>query len=809
MPGKSTNKVDCLSPTPDPTSETMKLRPAISAKSRLPLCLLTALLIPSSLVFAQATTGFIQTDAGPYDYNDAGNWVGGTSGDISGIWDASLVTTATQTVTFGADTTLTTGLDIGYTGNFDLNFTSDGTADRTLTLGDDITVNPASNRTITIGSSTADTGLNVALGGDRTFTVTGAKTLRFYNAITGGNLTINGGTTSNTSTSSGGTVRLQGDNATASGSTISVTNFSTLFFGSDVSNSMGATRAQNVSLSSGSQLYLQGNNGANSVDTISGNLTINGSGYTGKISSGGMPSITVRNGTKNTLLSVGSLTRENNAVLFIRGTNLGTTSIASATAGNTNIQVTGTAPTLVGGGGAAGSTTISILPWAVGATTYNSTAPTTFLTYTAANGFRPLDTATEFAGAFGGNTTDNVRLTATTDTVISGDATVNSLILSGQGGSISGTGTLTVTSGAILLTRTTGSSSNINVNLNFGTAEGIITYVRGDVINGAIAGSGGLTVLGNRTDEPMQMKNGSSTYTGDTHILGNVQAVAGFLPYGSRTGDIYLSGNLQLDVGGFNGSINGLNGNGTVQYGNSGNSSLAIGDNNASGTFDGKVISNTNLAFSKIGTGTQILNGDNTISGTVSANAGTLLFNGTSTTGAISVASGARFGGSGSVTGRATLSAADSVLIAGGDGSIGNLTLSGGLTAANGATFNFDANGASVDTIDFGSASLDLQGTVTVNFNDLGSLQTGTAYSLLTGSGDWSSSVSASFVFDSPTGYELDTSYGSGNGYVFDAINHELSVQFVSTGAIPEPSTAALIGGAVVMLIATGRRRKS
>src|SRR5690606_25480116 len=126
-------------------------------------------------------------------------------------------------------------------------------------------------------------------------------------------------------------------------------------------------------------------------------------------------------------------------------------------------------------------------------------------------------------------------------------------------------------------------------------------------------------------------------------------------------------------------------------------------------------------------------------------------------------------------TGAVTASAFDSVIIAGGVNSIGTLTLSGGLTANSGATFSFDINGASIDSIDFGSAALNLGGTTTFNFNSLGAVETGVAYTLFAGTGDWSS-TSARFVINGPAGYELDTSYGDGRGYIFDDVNNSYTV---------------------------------
>jgi fibronectin-binding autotransporter adhesin len=194
----------------------------------------------------------------------------------------------------------------------------------------------------------------------------------------------------------------------------------------------------------------------------------------------------------------------------------------------------------------------------------------------------------------------------------------------------------------------------------------------------------------------------------------------------------------------------------------------------------------------------------NNLKGVTMINEGTLLLMNTSgsATGdasqlssgkvAVVVEADARLGGSGSTSGLVGAKASTSVITPGdmtkdGVSAVGTLNLTGGLVANSGATFALDVNGAAIDCIHLGSAVLDLDGVVTVHFTRLGAVQTGTAYRIVTGSGDWSSS-SATFVFNSPTGYVLDTTYGDGNGYLFDRTAGSLTVQFAP---LPEPSTYA------------------
>lgn len=194
----------------------------------------------------------------------------------------------------------------------------------------------------------------------------------------------------------------------------------------------------------------------------------------------------------------------------------------------------------------------------------------------------------------------------------------------------------------------------------------------------------------------------------------------------------------------------------------------------------------------------------------VNVNSGTLLILNSSGSGAgsgaVTVASGAALGGTGIQTSAITASTATSILTpgdidTGGDSQIGNLRLHGGLTANSGATFNFDINNASIDTIDFSAAALSLGGTATFNFTNLGTVLTGTPYDLFTGTGAWSGSPT--FAFNAPAGYMLDLSYGDGDGYDWNPGANELSVQFA---VIPEPASVVLtVGGAAIVVL---RRRR-
>jgi len=180
-------------------------------------------------------------------------------------------------------------------------------------------------------------------------------------------------------------------------------------------------------------------------------------------------------------------------------------------------------------------------------------------------------------------------------------------------------------------------------------------------VNGQIGGSGGLGVI---WDSGVTVLGGSNNYSGATTIgttgnyysntgsanptlrLGNNNALPGTdLIFGTSAS----ANTATLDMSGFNATVAALSGstNAVVDVLSSGTSTLTVGNNNASSTFQGSLRNTTGtLALFKTGTGTLTLNGANTYSGGTTVNQGTLALAGAGNpnnrlSGAISVSAGA------------------------------------------------------------------------------------------------------------------------------------------------------------------------
>jgi autotransporter-associated beta strand protein len=254
--------------------------------------------------------------------------------------------------------------------------------------------------------------------------------------------------------------------------------------------------------------------------------------------------------------------------------------------------------------------------------------------------------------------------------------------------------------------------------------------------------------------------------------------------------------------------------NGGVNIVNTGtaNRTLTI-DGGGNTTFNG-VVTNSSMGstgnLNKVGTGTLILSNNNTYNGVTTINNGTLLVTNIPTgsatgTGAVNFTNGsgtvatlASGGTTGAISGLVTTANTDSTITPGGAGSIGALTLRGGLNASNGGTFNFDLGSvANHDLITLalgtftGPAGIN-SGLLQTSFTGLAGVTPNVPYTLFTFGGSTNLDAGDFFLFDSP---------GFG-GATFTVLPGQVDVTFT---AVPEPSTWI---GAALALAAIGFRQR-
>lgn len=389
------------------------------------------------------------------------------------------------------------------------------------TTGRDIAIGSGGATLYAVTAST----LNGIISGSGSFALngfSGVVTLTGANTYTGATIT-----------DSPSTLTLSGANGTIN--TSSSYNFSGIVnLSNAAANNNDRLKDTAAIASHGATITLTGNSAAATTENA-GPLTL----------SGGTTTITnTPNAAQASSLNFASMTRTNNATLFVRGTSLG------AAPGANVAQITSTASpgTLIGGGGAAGSTNISILPWAVGNTSATASNNSNLVTWDSGTGaFRPLATSEYTTLSSGLSTTDNTRMTVAT--AIAAPTTVNSVVVAGTGTLLTGTGGLNITSGALLYAPGAATAGAINADVNFGSAEGVLTNASAATLTmgGVISGSGGLTVsaIGAGTN----IFTGANTYTGTTTLTGGTTEFSGTMAgdgvtasvFGLSTSDIMMN----------------------------------------------------------------------------------------------------------------------------------------------------------------------------------------------------------------------------------------------------------------------------
>jgi autotransporter-associated beta strand protein len=246
----------------------------------------------------------------------------------------------------------------------------------------------------------------------------------------------------------------------------------------------------------------------------------------------------------NTTLTMASLTRDNRSTLSFQGANLG-----SAATGAARFLFT-SAPALVGGGGAPGSTDLSILPYAIASNTVTGGNAQWNLATNDVNGIRPLTNA-EYTTLAAAAPTSNAR-SSLTGVLIGNGVTLNAYVIDNISsdstvvvGLNSGT-TLAPTSGVLVFTAqfaphrtiTLLGASGTGAVLDFGAAEGQIF-----VMNTAGATIGGVAA-GNRIE--MRGTNGFTVSgTGQLTVLGdNSAALSGLVTINGTSLNILADNSL-------------------------------------------------------------------------------------------------------------------------------------------------------------------------------------------------------------------------------------------------------------------------
>jgi autotransporter-associated beta strand protein len=322
----------------------------------------------------------------------------------------------------------------------------------------------------------------------------------------------------------------------------------------------------------------------------------------------------------------------------------------------------------------------------------------------------------------------------------------------------------------------------VNTNSSNVTAASLtLSNTANDFTGGLSINGGGVLVSTNpNTQTPITVKLGASEVISNGAGKGNVTILSG-TTVGSGT----------LDLNSFNETINGLvSGTGTSLNGNgsspqafvtnnaagTGTAKLTLGDGDATASFGGIIKDGTTakVAIAKIGAGTQTFSGINTYTGGTTVQAGTLAFANTSFTmsGANEIAITA-IGTAG--THYATVTTTSGTLTFGG-------TLGINITTAlvGGETFYLFTTGT-------GGALAGDFGTTTGNVSLTGTYIASLANN---GSGIWT---------------------GSSNGldFTFSTSGINAGMLSVAVSAVPEPSTYAALVGALVLGVATIRRRRS
>jgi autotransporter-associated beta strand protein len=422
----------------------------------------------------------------------------------------------------------------------------------------------------------------------------------------------------------------------------------------------------------------------------------------------------------------------------------------------------------------------------------------------------------------------------------------NAITLNGANALLGNTGTSTLT-GPVTL----GSASTVNLTANnsvavvfSGTldlAGNLLTVNPGSntgmqvTINGPLVGAGASGI--SKTNTGLLVINGNNTgFSGSTSVVLGTLAVGNDGALGSGVLNFNPGNNNTVTIRSADTSTRTLAnvvtmGNGigsTYRFGSttvgftgnlrfSNTTAIALGsgqklfDVNNRTQFDAGFTGAGGITM-QVGTGTLVLNGASTYSGTTAVNAGTLLVDGSiGTSSVVTVAVGATLGGSGTIGGNTTVSG---ILAPG--ASTESLAFGGNLTLASTANAIFEINGVNrgvlvngYDAIDLTNATglLTYDGTLTLTMTSL--VANGT-YDLFSFTAAAAGSFDAiNFAGGAYTGTFIQSgstwtaTSAQGQVFTFDQVTGDLTV-------VPEPTTTVLLGtGLMTVLFMRRRQRQS
>ncbi len=311
---------------------------------------------------------------------------------------------------------------------------------------------------------------------------------------------------------------------------------------------------------------------------------------------------------------------------------------------------------------------------------------------------------------------------------------LNDIIVNGNTGNGSRAGTFRIGTNSTELTGLV-ISGNINANLAdawFGSDQNAVGTTQ-LLLSGKLTGNSGFrffqsansftwtTTLDNATGSPNDYAGATTNNSAQTTLA---LGASNQIPNGAGKGNVVLSSGF-LDLAGFDETINGLSGAGTVNNVAAGTSNtLTVGDGDATAQNFSGAIQNTfgTLSLTKIGSGTQILSGTNTYGGATLISGGTLQIGNGGSAGVLSSAStitnngtlafnrtgtvtqGTNFAAGITGTGALTTSGSGTVILSGTNGYTGATAISNGELRLTSATA---IDGTSGVTVSSGRLSLD------------------------------------------------------------------------------------------------------